>query len=54
MVISTPWETAADRDASNSAVQKLREKGGAVAGAATVNVEPYEAAFVDLKVAAAV
>jgi heme-degrading monooxygenase HmoA len=54
MVISTSWDTAEDRDASDSAVRQLRQDGAAVAGAPIVNVELYEAAFIDVKQAAPV
>ena len=54
MIISTSWETAADRDASDQPLQELREKGSAVAGAPTVNVSLYEAAFIEVKQAALV
>ena len=49
MIISTSWETAADRDASDQALRELREKGSAVAGAPTVHVSLYEAAFIEVK-----
>jgi hypothetical protein len=54
MIISTSWETAADRDASDESLRELRENGSAVAGALTVNVSLYEAAFIDVKQAALV
>jgi heme-degrading monooxygenase HmoA len=54
MIISTSWETAADRDASDQALQELRERGSAVAGAPTVTVSLYEAAYIEVKQAALV
>jgi heme-degrading monooxygenase HmoA len=54
MIISTSWDSAADRDASDTALRELREKGSAVAGAPTVNVSLFEAAFIEVKQAALV
>ena len=48
--VTSVWETAQDREASESRVLDLRRKIAATAGAADVKVEKYESVHVELKV----
>jgi heme-degrading monooxygenase HmoA len=52
MFISSVWETAADREASDAAVKERRGQIAQVAGAADVKVDLYESAFAEVKQAA--
>jgi heme-degrading monooxygenase HmoA len=52
MFISSVWETAADREASDAAVQERRGQIAQVAGAKNVKVDLYESAFAEVKQAA--
>jgi heme-degrading monooxygenase HmoA len=50
MLVSSVWETAADRDASDDAtMHEQRRQVGQVAGAANVKTELYESVFADVK-----
>jgi heme-degrading monooxygenase HmoA len=49
MVISSSWDTAADREASDAAIRERRQAVADAAGAQSVNVELYETAFADVK-----
>lgn len=52
MVVSSSWETAADREASDAAMQERRRQAGQLAGAENVKVELYETVFAEVKQAA--
>ena len=52
--VTTVWETAADRDASEAALTEQRRQGGQILGAEQVKVENYEAVFIELNVPATV
>jgi heme-degrading monooxygenase HmoA len=52
MFITSVWATAADRDASNPAVQGMRDEAARIAGADSVTVELYESVIADIKQAA--
>ncbi len=52
--VTTVWETAADRAASDAAVAAQRREGGQTLGAEQVKVENFEALFVELNVPATV
>jgi heme-degrading monooxygenase HmoA len=54
IVVTTSWETAAERDASEAAIREIRQEGTELAGAEPARVELYEAVFVDVKQAALV
>jgi heme-degrading monooxygenase HmoA len=47
-LVSSIWDTAADREASDAALRDLRREGGQVSGAGEARVELYEVAFVDM------
>jgi heme-degrading monooxygenase HmoA len=49
LVASSIWDTAADREASESAIAELRREAGRMANNADVRVELYESAFVEIK-----
>ena len=48
-LVASAWETAADREASDAAVQGLRRDAVQVAGADTVKVELYEYLFAEVR-----
>jgi heme-degrading monooxygenase HmoA len=48
--VTTVWESAADREASESALAEQRRQGGQTLGAEQVKVENYEALFVEMNV----
>jgi heme-degrading monooxygenase HmoA len=52
MLISSAWETSADREASNAAVQERRAQALKAAGAENVKIDLYESVFVEVKQAA--
>jgi heme-degrading monooxygenase HmoA len=52
MFVNTIWETAADREASEAAVQSSRTRGAQVAGAQQASVELYEVVYADVKMPA--
>jgi heme-degrading monooxygenase HmoA len=52
MVVSSSWETAADREASDAAMQERRRQAGQLAGDENVKVELYETVFAEVKQAA--
>jgi heme-degrading monooxygenase HmoA len=52
MIISSSWETAADREASDAAARERRQEVQKAAGAQTVSVELYEVVFAEVKQAA--
>jgi heme-degrading monooxygenase HmoA len=52
MFISSVWETSADRETSDAAVQERRGQIAQIAGAETVKVELYESVFAEVKQAA--
>ena len=54
ILISSVWETAADREASNAAVQARRNEIAQVVGATDVKVNLYESVFTQVKQAALV
>jgi heme-degrading monooxygenase HmoA len=47
-LVSSIWETAADRDASEAAIRGVRTEAARTAGASDVQVEPYEVIFLEL------
>jgi heme-degrading monooxygenase HmoA len=49
MIISSSWDSAADREASDAAVRERRQAAVEAAGAQTVSVELYEGLFAELK-----
>ena len=51
--VTSVWETAADREASDAKVTELRRKTAATAGAGDVKVEQFESVHVEFKVGAA-
>jgi heme-degrading monooxygenase HmoA len=51
--VSSIWETAEDREASEARVLDLRRSTAAAAGAADVKVEKFESFHVEFKVGAA-
>ncbi len=51
--VSSIWETAQDREASETSVLDLRRTTAATAGAADVKVEKFESVYVEFKVGAA-
>jgi len=50
--ISSVWDTAADRDASESAVKSLRQQITETAQAGSIQVEHYEVVYADIPVRA--
>jgi heme-degrading monooxygenase HmoA len=52
-IVTSVWDTAADRDASDALLRELRRQAGQVAGADQVQVELYEVAFAEVSPAAA-
>jgi heme-degrading monooxygenase HmoA len=50
--VSSVWETAQDREASDAKLTELRRKTAATAGAGDVKVEKFESAHVEFKVGA--
>jgi heme-degrading monooxygenase HmoA len=52
MLITSVWETAADREASNTVVQARRDEIAKAAGGATVKVDLYESVFAEVKLPA--
>ena len=54
ILISSVWETAADREASNAAVQARRNEIAQVVGTTDVKVNLYESVFTQVKQAALV
>ena len=52
MFISSVWDTAADREASDAAMQGARGRIPQVAGAASVKVDLYESVVSEIKQAA--
>jgi heme-degrading monooxygenase HmoA len=52
-LVSSVWESASDRDASNAAVSDLRRRLGQIAGAERVDLYQYEVAFAEVSQAAA-
>src|SRR5207247_3538461 len=54
MFVGSVWETAADREASDAAVQERRGQIAQVSGAETVKIDLYESVFADVKQAARV
>jgi len=50
--VTSVWETAQDREASDAKLTELRRKTAATAGAADVKVEKFESAHVEFKVGA--
>jgi hypothetical protein len=52
VLVSSAWETAADREASDAAIQERRREAAQLAGAETVKVQLYETLFVEVKQAA--
>lgn len=50
--VSSVWETAEDREASDAKLKDLRRSTAATAGAGEVNVENFESAHVEFKVGA--
>jgi hypothetical protein len=47
-LVSSIWDTAADRDASDAAVRDQRRQAGEVAGAGDVRVEQYDGMYLEL------
>ena len=54
MFVGSVWETSADREASDAAVQERRGQIAQVSGAETVKIDLYESAFAEVKQAALV
>jgi heme-degrading monooxygenase HmoA len=52
MLVSSVWETAADREASDAAVQERRRQAAQSAGAENVKVQLYETVFAEVRQAA--
>jgi heme-degrading monooxygenase HmoA len=52
IVASSVWETAADREASEAAIQEDRRAAGQLAGGGPVKVELFDSVFVEVKQAA--
>ena len=52
-VVSTVWDSAADREASDAALSELRRRGGQMAGTDRVQVELFETVFAEVSQAAA-
>jgi heme-degrading monooxygenase HmoA len=50
--VTSIWETAADREASDAQLTELRRKTASTAGAGDVNVEHFESVHVEFKVGA--
>jgi len=48
-LVTSIWETAADRDASEAAVREQRREAGQVAGGVDPRVEHYEVLFAEMK-----
>jgi len=48
-LVSSIWESAADRDASEAAVRDQRGQASQVAGASNVRVEHYEVMYLEMK-----
>jgi heme-degrading monooxygenase HmoA len=50
ILASSIWESPEAREASEAAVQELRREAGRLAGVASVDVQLYESAYVNVKV----
>jgi heme-degrading monooxygenase HmoA len=51
--VTSVWDTAADREASDAALRELRRQAGQVAGADQVQIELYEVVFAEVSPAGA-
>jgi heme-degrading monooxygenase HmoA len=48
VLVTSMWDSAADRQASDAALGELRQQGGQLAGAQQVKVEEYESVYDDI------